>query len=235
MNRLLRKVFLAFARNPWMRERLPTLPFMQKAVRRFMPGDTIEDALGVAVDLQAAGIGTMYTRLGENIADAAQAQAVADHYLEVLDRIKAAGIDGEISVKPTQLGPRHRRGHVPRRTCGRCRRRPRPQGSYLWIDMEDSSYVDRTLDLYQRLRSTHAQHRHLPPGLPAADGAGRGAAAAARPRRSGSSRAPTTSRPRSPSARARRSTPTTSGSRSRSRGRAARGRSGWASAPTTSS
>ena len=233
MNRLLRKVFLAFARNPWMRERLPTLPFMQKAVRRFMPGDTIEDALGVAADLQAAGIGTMYTRLGENIADAAQAQAVADHYLEVLDRIQAAGIDGEISVKPTQLGLDIDEdmclGHL--RTLSAA---AEAAGSYLWIDMEDSSYVDRTLDLYQRLRSTHARTgiclqaylrrtaRDVERLLPLA-------------RRSGSSRAPTTSRPRSPSGRARRSTPTTSGSRSRSRGRAARGRSGWASAPTTSS
>ncbi len=156
MNCLLRKVFLAFARNPWMRERLPTLPFMQKAVRRFMPGDTIEDALGVAADLQAAGIGTMYTRLGENIADAAQAQAVTDHYLEVLDRIQAAGIDGEISVKPTQLGLDIDEdmclGHL--RTLSAA---AEAVGSYLWIDMEDSSYVDRTLDLYQRLRSTHAR------------------------------------------------------------------------------
>ena len=180
MNRLLRKVFLAFARNPWMRERLPTLPFMQKAVRRFMPGDTIEDALGVAVDLQAAGIGTMYTRLGENIDDAAQAQAVADHYLEVLDRIQAAGIDGEISVKPTQLGPRHRRGHV-----------PRPPADPVWrgggrgvvpVDRHGGQQLRRPDPRPLPAAPLDARaDRHLPPGLPAADGAGRGAAAAARP------------------------------------------------------
>ena len=47
------------------------------------------------------------------------------------------------------------------------------QGSYLWIDMEDSAYVDRTLDLYQRLRATHPSTGDLPPGVPAADGQGR--------------------------------------------------------------
>ena len=180
MNRLLRKVFLAFARNPWMREHLPTLPFMQKAVRRFMPGDTIEDALGVAVDLQAAGIGTMYTRLGENIADAAQAEAVAEHYLEVLERSQAAGIDGEISVKPTQLGLDIDEdmclGHLRTPVGGGERPRGRTCGS-TWRTAATSTGRSTSTS---GCRSTHATDRHLPPGLPAADGARRRAAAAAR-------------------------------------------------------
>ena len=109
----------------------------------------------------------MYTRLGENIADPAQAQAVADHYLELLARIKAAEVDGEISVKPTQLGLDLDEdmclGHL--RTLAAA---AEAQGSYLWIDMEDSSYVDRTLDLYQRLALDPRADRHLPPGLPEA-------------------------------------------------------------------
>ncbi len=156
MNAVLRKVFLWLARNAWLRERLPQLPFMQKAVRRFMPGETIDDALGVAAELQALGIRTMYTKLGEGITEASQAQAVADHYLELLARIKAAGIDGEVSVKPTQLGLDIDEdmclGHL--RTIAAA---AQAQDSYLWIDMEDSAYLDRTIDLYQRLRSTHAR------------------------------------------------------------------------------
>ena len=128
---------------------------MQKSVRRFMPGDEIEDALGAAVDLQVLGIGTLYTKLGEAITDAGGAQAVADHYLELLGRIQAAEIDGEISVKPTQLGL-----DVDEDACfGHLRvlaAAAEAQGSYLWIDMEGSAYVDRTLDLYQRLRASHA-------------------------------------------------------------------------------
>ena len=154
MNRLLRKVLLWCARNAWMREHLPNLPFMQRAVRRFMPGDGIVDALGAAVDLQVLGIGTMYTKLGENITELSQAQAVEDHYLELLERIKTAEIDGEISVKPTQLGL-----DVDEDACFAHLRTlaaaAEAQGSYLWIDMEDSSYVDRTLDIYQRLRASH--------------------------------------------------------------------------------
>jgi proline dehydrogenase len=154
VNRVLRKLLLALARNAWLRERLPGLPFMQRAVRRFMPGETIDDALGAAIDLQVLGIGTLYTKLGENLADIEQAQDVTDHYQELLRRIKAAEIDGEISVKPTQLGL-----DIDEDVCfGHLRvlaAAAEAQGSYLWIDMEDSSYVDRTLDLYQRLRASH--------------------------------------------------------------------------------
>jgi proline dehydrogenase len=140
--------------NPWLGERLPKLPFMRKAVRRFMPGEEIADALGAAVDLHVLGIGTLYTRLGEAITDPTGAQAVASHYMSLLEQLKAAEIDGELSVKPTQLGLDIDEdlcfGHLRRLAAA-----AEAQGSYLWIDMEDSSYVDRTLDLYQRLRASH--------------------------------------------------------------------------------
>jgi proline dehydrogenase len=155
VNQILRSILLWFARNAWLRQRLPALPFMQRAVRKFMPGEEIEDALGAAVDLQVLGIGTLYTKLGENITELHQAQAVTDHYLLLLKRIKAAEIEGEISVKPTQLGLDVDEdvcfGHL--RTLAAA---AEAQGSYVWIDMEDSSYVERTMDLYQRLRASHA-------------------------------------------------------------------------------
>ena len=151
----MRRALLWCARNSWLGERLPKLPFMRKAVHRFMPGEEIEDALDAAVELQVLGIGTLYTKLGEAITEAKGAQAVADHYLELLRSIKAAEIDGEISVKPTQLGL-----DIDEDVCfGHLRllaAAAEAQGSYLWIDMEDSAYVDRTLDLYQRLRASHA-------------------------------------------------------------------------------
>ena len=149
----MRRVFLWAARNRWLKERLPRLRFMRRAVRRFMPGETLDEALIAATPLQAAGIGTMYTRLGENLADLAAADEVAAHYLGAFDKIVAAGITGEISVKPTQLGLDHDTeaclAHLVRLADHAA-----AVGSYLWIDME-GRYVETTIALYERLRATH--------------------------------------------------------------------------------
>ncbi|HEV8403154.1 MAG TPA: proline dehydrogenase family protein [Candidatus Limnocylindrales bacterium] len=149
----MRRVLLWAARDRWLKEHLPRFRFMRRAVRRFMPGETIEDALAAALPLQAAGIGTLYTRLGENLENVAEADAVAAHYIESIDKIVAAGITGEVSVKPTQLGldldPDICLGHL-ERIAGHAA----AVGSYLWIDMEGSAYVDATISLYERLRTT---------------------------------------------------------------------------------
>jgi proline dehydrogenase len=126
--------------------------FMRRAVRRFMPGETLAEALGAAAPLQAVGIRTIYTRLGENLENLAEADAVTAHYLDALDQIVAAGIDGEISVKPTQLGldldPEACFGHLVRLA-----EHAAARDSYLWIDMEGSAYVETTIVLYERLRA----------------------------------------------------------------------------------
>jgi proline dehydrogenase len=148
----MRRVFLWAARNTWLKERLPRLPFMQRAVRRFMPGTTLASALDAAAPLQAAGIATMYTRLGENLASLDEADEVADHYIAVLDAIKQRGLDGEVSVKPTQLGL----DHDEERTLAhlvRIAEHAAATGSYLWVDMEGSAYVEATIRLYERLRA----------------------------------------------------------------------------------
>lgn len=150
----MRRIFLWAARNGWLKERLPRLRFMRRAVRRFMPGETLASALDAAAPLQAAGIATMYTRLGENLERLDEADAVADHYIEVLDAIAARGLDGEVSVKPTQLGldidEDRTLAHLQR-----IAEHAAVTGSYVWIDMEGSAYVEQTVRLYERLRATH--------------------------------------------------------------------------------
>jgi proline dehydrogenase len=148
----MRRIFLWAARNGWLKERLPRLPFMQRAVRRFMPGTTLASALDAAAPLQAAGIASMYTRLGENLGSLDEADEVADHYIAVLDAIKERGLDGEVSVKPTQLGL----DHDEERTLAhlvRIAEHAAATGSYLWVDMEGSAYVEATIRLYERLRA----------------------------------------------------------------------------------
>ena len=148
----MRRLFLWAARNAWLRDHLPRMRFMRRAVRRFMPGETLESALDAAAPLQAAGIGTMYTKLGENLESIAEADAVADHYIAVLDAIKERALAGEISVKPTQLGldldEDRALAHVTRLAAHAA-----TTDSYVWIDMEGSAYTDATMRLYERVRA----------------------------------------------------------------------------------
>jgi proline dehydrogenase len=150
-----RKAFLAASRNKWLAERFMRRPFARRAVRKFMPGEELADALDAAKALAPSRIGTIITRLGETLTGESQADAVRDHYLAAFDDIRQQGLPTVVSVKPTQLGLDH--------SMDACRehldvlaQKAVQTGSQLWIDMEDSSYVDRTLTLYRELKTKYS-------------------------------------------------------------------------------
>jgi len=125
--------------------------FVGRAVRRFMPGEELSAALEAARRFAGAGIGTVLTQLGENVTGLAEAESVHLHYLDVLRDIQRAALPAQVSVKLTQLGL-----DVDQGACERALRslagRAAESGSTLWIDMEDSSYTDVTLDLFRAVR-----------------------------------------------------------------------------------
>jgi proline dehydrogenase len=147
----MRQVLLAASENRWLRQRAPQLPGLRHAVSRFMPGERLEDALGAATALGGAGMSTIVTRLGENVTDRADAEAVTAHYIEALGQIARGGIDCQISVKLTQLGLDVDREHS-YRNLARLAEAASGHGQPVWIDMEQSQYVDVTLELYHRAR-----------------------------------------------------------------------------------
>lgn len=130
-------------------------PFARRAVRKFMPGEELADALAAAKALVPDRIGTIVTRLGETLTGESQADGVRDHYLGAYDEIRRNGLPTVVSVKPTQLGLDHSMDHC-REHLDDLARKAVETNSQLWIDMEDSSYVDRTLLLYRELKSKYA-------------------------------------------------------------------------------
>jgi proline dehydrogenase len=76
---LLRRALLAGSQSRWLRERAMRRAFVRRAVSRFMPGEDVSDALAATVSLRRAGMGAVLTRLGENVATEAEADAVAAH------------------------------------------------------------------------------------------------------------------------------------------------------------
>jgi proline dehydrogenase len=150
----MRRILLWMAGNRWLKRHLPRLWITRRAVRRFMPGEDVADALAAGARFEDVGIVPLYTRLGEDISDAGEAEETADHYLEALDRIAASGSRGELSVKVTQLGFQLDRdvalGHLERLAA-----RSRAMGRDLWIDMEGSALVEDTVAVYERLKASH--------------------------------------------------------------------------------
>ena len=149
---LLRKALLGVSTNAWVRDHATRYGFVKRSVRRFMPGETIDEALGAAREMAPQGITTILTKLGENLAAAEEAEDVTRHYLEVLDKVSASRLDAQVSVKPTQLGLDFDRG-LCERNLDRLIARAEEVDNIIWIDMESSPYVDRTLDLFRRARS----------------------------------------------------------------------------------
>ncbi|HEV7199602.1 MAG TPA: proline dehydrogenase family protein [Candidatus Limnocylindria bacterium] len=146
----MRRFLLWCARNEWLRVHIPRLPGAQRAVRRFMPGEDMDDALKAAGALQAKGIPSIFTHLGENLTDLSQADEVAGHYHELITRFARWGLRPDVSPKLTQLGLDLDPDATFEHALG-VARHTREAGGRFWIDMEDSSYVDRTLDIYERL------------------------------------------------------------------------------------
>ncbi len=149
-----RSVLLAAARSRTLNDFALRSKFVKRATRKFMPGEHAEDALQAGAAIGATGRGLLFTQLGEAITSAAAAVAVRDHYLRFFDQIRARQLPAQVSVKPTQLGLDLSIAECERHLLALAAK-AEETGSALWLDMEDSSYVDRTLDLYLTLLRSH--------------------------------------------------------------------------------
>ncbi len=149
-----RDAVLWAADNRWLREHLPKYRFVRRSVRRFMPGEALEDAIAAAKRLQDRGLPTMFTALGENVTELPDARRVVEGYREAYGRVAAAGLDTEFSVKPSHLGldqdPQTALANLEELA-----KTATEHDNWLWLDMESASYVDGTLDLYRKLRAGH--------------------------------------------------------------------------------
>jgi proline dehydrogenase len=151
---LARDAVLWAAENPWLGEHLPKHRFVRRSVRRFMPGESLEDAIAAAKRLQERGLPTMFTALGENVTELSAARRVVEDYREAYEQVAAAGLDTEFSVKPSHLGldqdPQAALANLEELATTASE-----HDNWLWLAMESAAYVDGTLDLYRKLRAEH--------------------------------------------------------------------------------
>jgi proline dehydrogenase len=118
--------------------------------RRFIAGETVEEAIAAARQLQAGGLSVTLDYLGESVATIAEADAATRAYLAVMVQIARAGIERNISLKLTQLGLT-----IDRATSVDNLRRILDVGAthqfFVRIDMEDSPFTAVTLDIFETM------------------------------------------------------------------------------------
>ena len=124
---------------------------------RFVAGEALDNAIEATRKLNSRGMHVSLDHLGENVSDAKEARSAAQDYINILDRIKQAGVDANISIKLTALGL-----DISRELCeqnvARILEYAQQFPIFVRIDMEGSAYTEQTVNITLRM---HERFEHV--------------------------------------------------------------------------
>lgn len=147
----LRHLLLYLSTAEWARNMVSSLPVARTVARRFVAGETIDDAVAVTGQLNGRGMHVTIDYLGESVSTLAEAQAARDEILRLLDRIAEEELDATVSIKLSQLGLKIDPEKTYDFVCSLVDKAS-TLNNRIRIDMEESAVVDVTFDIYRRLR-----------------------------------------------------------------------------------
>lgn len=128
------------------------MSFLFWFAKRFIAGQTLEDALTVLRSLKVRGFATTIDHLGENVTNEEEATRSADTYIEIIKSIKKSNLENNISVKLTQIGL-----DISRDLCIKNLKRiaevSRETGGFVRVDIEGSKYTSSTLDVVKEVKA----------------------------------------------------------------------------------
>jgi proline dehydrogenase len=152
---VLRSALIALSKNKTLQDLIVQVPISRQMARRFVAGETLDEAIAAVKSLNAQGMLATLDHLGENVATQAEAVAAADEYLIALDALDEARVACNVSVKLTQmgldLGDDFCFDNVSRIVCDAA-----ALGNFVRVDMEGSPYTERTIGIYRRLRQKYS-------------------------------------------------------------------------------
>ncbi|HEX5741069.1 MAG TPA: proline dehydrogenase family protein, partial [Pilimelia sp.] len=150
---MLRKMILAASRSPEVERVVERAPVSRDVVRRFVAGQTVDDALRVSRDLVDAGLTVTIDNLGEDTTNLDQAAAVREEYLRLLAALAGAELTpaAEVSVKLTALGQLVDEKAALENARAICTAATEA-GTTVTLDMEDHTTTDSTLEILATLR-----------------------------------------------------------------------------------
>jgi proline dehydrogenase len=149
---MLRSTLLKLSESPGFARWVISNPSTRKMSRRFVAGETLDEAIAAAGKCNELGMAASLDYLGENVATTTDAQRARDAYLEVFDRIAKEKLNANVSCKLTQMGldlsAEFCEGlvlSVVERAAG--------SDNFLRVDMEGSTYTQRTVEIVKRIRA----------------------------------------------------------------------------------
>ena len=152
---MLRAFFIYLSKLRWMRDLILKFSFTRKASRRFVAGETRQEAVGVIAAQAKQNILSTLDHLGESVETEAQARQAAQDYLDVLDYIAASGVTSHVSLKLTQFGL-DVSGDLCRELVSSVIEKAVNMGMFVRIDMEGSPHTERTLAVYRDMRKKYS-------------------------------------------------------------------------------
>jgi proline dehydrogenase len=150
MSMAMRQTLLWMAGNETLRKQVTGSPVSRQLAKRFVAGDTAEQALNVAAKINSQGMMVTLDYLGENVTQPHEAAAVRQTYVGLLDEIARRGLRCNVSVKLTALGLdiNHDQCLSNLRDILRTAQK---YGNFVRLDMEGSQYTQATLDIFERM------------------------------------------------------------------------------------
>ncbi|MFN2386881.1 MAG: proline dehydrogenase family protein [Thermoanaerobaculia bacterium] len=139
--------------NDFVVRALPLAPrsVVQRVASRYVAGETLEQALACVASLNRQGCMATLDVLGEDVTRREESEETVAEYLRALDAIAARRLDSNVSVKLTALALKVDPAHC-RREFRRILQRAKELGSFVRIDMEDSSVTEETIRIYSEAR-----------------------------------------------------------------------------------
>jgi len=149
---MLRSTLLYLAEKKTPKKLLTGHALGRRMAARFIAGEELEDALKVIRRLNAEGLMVTLDQLGESVQEAAEAEAAAQVYVRLLDRLAAEGLNSHVSVKLTQLGLAIEEGLACRHLRMICECAARHH-NFVRVDMEGSAFTEATLRVFRTVNA----------------------------------------------------------------------------------
>jgi Proline dehydrogenase len=147
-----RSALIWLSRQEGLKDFATSFKFFKKLTRRFVAGETIDEAVSFIREINAEGCSASFDHLNESVDSATEADLEVAEYLNILSRIDESSINSNVSIKLTQfgLGLDHELAY---KNARRVVEDAHARGNFVRVDMEDSGVTQVTIDIFKRLRA----------------------------------------------------------------------------------